>query len=51
MSEEAQRRDKVAALVKAGKSERQIARELGVSRTTVWNDKVAIAQAAKASKS
>lgn len=51
MTQEAQRRQKVAALVKAGKSERQIARELGVSRTTVWNDKIANRQAAKATKS
>lgn len=43
-----ERRAKVAQLAKAGKSEREIARELGVSRTTVWTDKqVAAAVAAK----
>lgn len=35
----ARRRTKVAELTGAGKSEREIARELGVSRTTVWTDK------------
>lgn len=39
------RRQKVAALVKAGKTEREIARELGVSRTTVWADKQVLASA------
>lgn len=34
-----ERRQKVAELAKAGKSERAIAQELGVSRTTVWTDK------------
>lgn len=35
----AERRVRVAELAKAGRSERDIARELGVSRTTVWTDK------------
>lgn len=38
-----QRRDKVAELSRGGKSEREIAKELGVSRTTVWTDKQVIA--------
>lgn len=42
-----ERRRKVAELTKAGKSEREIARELGVSRTTVWTDKQVVAAAAK----
>lgn len=33
------RRAKVVALVNAGLSEREIAKQLGVSRSTVWNDK------------
>lgn len=43
-----ERRAKVAELTKAGKSEREIARDLGVSRTTVWTDKQVVAAAAKA---
>jgi hypothetical protein len=39
-----ERRAKVAELSKAGKSERQIAAELGVSRTTVWTDKQVVAR-------
>lgn len=42
-----ERRAKVAELTKAGKSERAIAAELGVSRTTVWTDKQVVAAAAK----
>ena len=42
-----ERRRKVAELAKEGKSERAIARELGVSRTTVWTDKQVLAAAAK----
>lgn len=42
-----ERREKVAELTKAGKSERAIAQELGVSRTTVWTDKQVNAAAAK----
>ena len=42
-----ERRQKVAQLAKAGKSEREIAKELGVSRTTVWTDKQVVAAAAK----
>ena len=38
-----ERRTKVARLVKAGDSEREIARRLGVSRTTVWTDKQVLA--------
>jgi DNA-binding NarL/FixJ family response regulator len=38
-----ERRRKVAELTKAGKSERAIARDLGVSRTTVWTDKQVMA--------
>lgn len=34
-----ERRERVAALTRAGKSERAIAAELRVSRTTVWTDK------------
>ena len=33
------RRGEVARLTAEGKSEREIAKELGVSRTTVWTDK------------
>ena len=40
-----ERRAKVAALVKAGDTERQIAKKLGVSRTTVWTDKQVLAAA------
>lgn len=40
-----ERRAKVAELAKAGKTERQIAAELGVSRTTVWTDKQVAAAA------
>ena len=43
-----ERRQKVAELAKAGKSEREIARDLGVSRTTVWTDKQVVAAAGKA---
>lgn len=43
-----ERRAKVAELAKAGKSEREIAKALGVSRTTVWTDKQVAAAAAKA---
>ena len=42
-----ERRQKVAELAKAGKSEREIAKALGVSRTTVWTDKQVAAAAAK----
>ncbi len=42
-----ERRRKVAELARAGKSEREIARDLGVSRTTVWTDKQVAAAAAK----
>jgi Bacterial regulatory proteins, luxR family. len=42
-----ERREKVAELAKAGKSERAIAAELGVSRTTVWTDKQVAAASAK----
>ncbi len=42
-----ERRAKVAELAKAGKSEREIAKELGVSRTTVWTDKQVASAAAK----
>jgi len=42
-----ERRAKVAVLTKAGKSEREIAKDLGVSRTTVWTDKQVVAAAAK----
>ena len=42
-----ERRQKVAQLAKAGKSAREIAKELGVSRTTVWTDKQVVAAAAK----
>lgn len=42
-----ERRAKVADLTRAGKSEREIARELRVSRTTVWTDKQVVAAAAK----
>lgn len=38
----ASRRAKVANLADAGLSERAIADALGVSRSTVWNDKQAI---------
>lgn len=38
-----ERRQKVAELVKAGKSEREIAKALSVSRTTVWTDKQVLA--------
>lgn len=41
-----ERRRKVAALVKAGETEREIARRLGVSRTTVWTDKQVLASRA-----
>ena len=34
-----ERRQEVARRTKAGESERDIARALGVSRTTVWTDK------------
>lgn len=34
-----ERRKRVAQMVKQGLTERYIARELGVSRSTVWNDK------------
>lgn len=40
-----ERRAKVAQLVKAGLTEREIARKLGVSRTTVWTDKQVLAAA------
>lgn len=43
----AERREKVAAMVRAGKSERQIAAALNVSRTTVFNDKAAIRNVAR----
>lgn len=42
-----ERRAKVAELAKAGKSEREIAKALGVSRTTVWTDKQVAAASAK----
>lgn len=42
----AKRREIVAELVAAGKSERDIANQLGVSRTTVWTDKQVNAAAA-----
>jgi DNA-binding CsgD family transcriptional regulator len=42
------RRAEVARRVAAGESERDIARALGVSRTTVWTDKQVNAAAAKA---
>lgn len=42
-----ERRRKVAELAKAGKSEREIARDLGVSRTTVWTDKQVVAASTK----
>lgn len=42
-----ERRQKVAQLVKAGLTEREIAKKLGVSRTTVWTDKQVIAGAAR----
>lgn len=42
-----ERRAKVAELAKTGKSEREIAKELGVSRTTVWTDKQVAAAASK----
>lgn len=38
----ATRDDEIARLVAAGKSEREIAAELGVSRTTVWTVKQAL---------
>lgn len=41
------RRRRVAALALEGYSEREIAAKLGVSRTTVWNDKQALAGAAR----
>lgn len=37
-----ERRRQVALLVKNGFSEREIAKRLGVSRTTVWADKQAL---------
>jgi transposase len=40
-----ERRSRVAALVKAGLSEREIAKKLDVSRSTVWNDKQQTAKA------
>lgn len=42
------RRAEVARRTAAGETERQIARALGVSRTTVWTDKQVITAAAKA---
>jgi transposase len=42
-----ERRAKVAELTKEGKSEREIAKALDVSRTTVWTDKQVVAAAAK----
>lgn len=42
------RRAEVARRAAAGESERDIARALGVSRTTVWTDKQVNAAAAKA---
>lgn len=41
-----ERREAVAKLAAEGKSEREIARLLGVSRTTVWTDKQVNAAAA-----
>jgi transposase len=34
-----ERRRRVVNLVKAGWSEREIAKKLGVSRSTIWSDK------------
>lgn len=42
-----ERRRKVAELSREGRSEREIAKALGVSRTTVWTDKQVAAAAAK----
>lgn len=42
------RRAEVARRTAAGETERQIARALGVSRTTVWTDKQVLSAAAKA---
>lgn len=44
----AQRDEEIERLVKAGKSEREIAAELGVSRTTVWTTKQALRAVEKA---
>lgn len=42
-----ERRAKVAQLTAGGLSEREIAKQLGVSRTTVWTDKQVNAAAAR----
>lgn len=47
MSSIESRRRRVAALVREGYSEREIAAKLGVSRSTVWADKQALAEASK----
>ena len=42
-----ERRHQVGVLVAAGRTEREIAERLGVSRTTVWTDKQVLKAAAE----